>query len=225
MTPSEYEDLVGDHFRKLGYAVEDRPPTNDWGIDLIATKGGERIAVQAKMYGGSPRPVNRAQLMELHGAAAYFDCTQAVLATNGRVLADAAAVAAKLNIEILRLEATARVTRQAKARPADLAGFDQLWERYIVPLAGKTLSRANGKSNKILAVDWAGVDRLTSTGAKQRIKIEIFRLAVDRVLADGHIFRNEINAMYPGRASSGVVLILSQIPGFEYANGELRQRR
>lgn len=98
MTPSEYEALVADRFRQRGYVVEDRPATNDWGVDLIAVKDTERIAIQAKMYGGTPRPVNRAQIMELCGAAAYFDCARAVLATNGRVMADAQEVAEKLGI-------------------------------------------------------------------------------------------------------------------------------
>ena len=92
--PNEYESLVAAHFARLGYEVEDRPASHDWGVDVIAENSDERVAIQAKMYGGSARPVNRAQIMELYGAAAYFDCTRAVLATNGRVMSDAAAVAA-----------------------------------------------------------------------------------------------------------------------------------
>jgi len=228
VTPSEYEALVARHYRKLGYTVEDRPASNDWGIDVIASKGDERIAVQAKMYGGSTRPVNRAQVMELHGAAAYFDCTRAVVATDGRLMSDALAVAAKLGIEILRLPAverrTTRASRSKALGPEPAAEFDRLWEDHIIPLAGMTLQRANGTTNTIVAVDWAGIDRLTSNGNKQHIKIEIFRLAVRRVLEEGRITRDEINALYPGRASSGIVLILSQIPDFEYAEGELRRR-
>lgn len=229
MTPSEYEALVARHFRKLGYDVEDRAASNDWGIDVIASKGDERIAVQAKMYGGSTRSVNRAQIMELHGAAAYFGCTRAVLATDGGVMFDAVAVAAKLGIEILRLPAAQRRTRRAAPSTASeatpSAEFDRLWEHHIMPLAETRIVRSNGSSNTIVAVDWAGLDRVTSNGRAQHIKIEIFRLAVNRVLAEGRISRDEINAMYPGRASSGIVLILSQIPDFEYVDEELRIRR
>jgi len=37
MTPSEYEAAAADRFTQLGYAFEDRPGTNDWGIDLTAS--------------------------------------------------------------------------------------------------------------------------------------------------------------------------------------------
>lgn len=224
MTPSEYEALVAEHFASLGFEVEDRPASNDWGIDVIAVRGAERVAIQVKMYGGTVRPVNRAQVMELHGAAAYFDCTRAVIATDGRIMADAELVAAKLGIEILRVDPYAPRTRRRSPAGAG-AEFDRLWERYIVPLAGRTLTRADGASNEILAVDWSGVTRTTSSGRRQSIKIEIFRLAVGRVLRDGSITRTEINELYPGRASSGIVLILSQIPDFEYFAGTLRRRK
>lgn len=225
MTPSEYEALVADHYVRLGYEVENRPGTNDWGIDVIATKDAERIAVQVKKYGGTTRPVNRAQMMELYGAATFFDCTRAVLATDGRVMADAEQVASKLGIEILRL--SAGLNPSQTSHPGSQAGafFDDLWARYVMPLAGTTLVRSGGTSNTIVAVDWAGVERVTSNGRRQRIKIEIFRYAVNRMQLDGRVARAEINAMYPGRASSGVILILSQIPDFEYAGGELRRRR
>lgn len=224
MTPSEYEALVADRFRQLGYGVEDRSPTNDWGVDLIAVKDTERIAIQAKMYGGTPRPVNRAQIMELYGSAAYFNCVRCVLATNGRVMVDAQAVAEKLGIEILMIPAVADRISATIPRPDTNAAFDRLWQEHVMPLVGTTLTRSDGTSNTILAVDWAGVDRITSGGNRQRIKIEIFRFAVDAVLADGRVTRDEINAMYPGRASSGIVLVLAQIPDFEYADGELRRR-
>lgn len=223
MTPSEYEALVAEHYVGQGFTVDDRPATNDWGIDIIATKGAERVGVQVKMYGGTARPVNRAQVMELFGAAAYFDCTRAVIATDGRVMSDAEAVAKKLSIEILRIDSRGASwsRRPDESKKSD---FDRLWELHIMPLAGRTLSRTNGDSNTILTVDWSGVERITSNGARQRIKIEIFRLAVQRVLAEGSISRDEISAHYPGRASSGIVLILAQIPDFEYASGILRKR-
>jgi Holliday junction resolvase-like predicted endonuclease len=229
--PDEYESVVAAHFASLGYRVEDRPASPDWGVDVIAENSSERVAVQAKMYGGSARPVNRAQIMELYGVAAYFDCTRAVLATNGRVMTDAAAVAAKLGIEVLRIEAResgGRVRTQrplASAQPSESGeSFDGLWRTYIIPLVGTKLRRADGTANQIVAVDWAGLDRITSSGRAQHIKIEIFRFAIDKVLTQGRVTRDEINALYPGRASSGIVLILSQIPAFKYVDGELRRR-
>jgi restriction system protein len=98
-----------------------------------------------------------------------------------------------------------------------------------VPLAGTTLTRTNGTANEILRVDDGGIERRSSNGRTQRIEIEIFRWAIERLLRGATVTRDEINVRYPGRASSGIMLILSQIPLFEsVAVGRkqaLRQRR
>lgn len=232
MTPSEFEELVAGDFRHRGYEVENRPDMGDWGVDLIAVNGAERVAVQVKMYGGTARPVNRAMVMELFGAAAYFECTAAAIATDGRVMADARDVARKLDIAVLEFgeggPSTAR-TRDEVSKAADGSPltFESVWTTYIAPLQGQTLVRPHGETNQIVKVDWSGIERITSTGRRQHIKIEIFRLVVNRVLLCGAITRGQINEMYPGRASSGIALILAQVPIFEYGGrpAALRLRR
>jgi len=165
------------------------------------------------MYGATTRRVNREQVMQLHGAAAWFDCTGAVIATDGDLMPDAEAVAAKLRIGVLRLPATAPAPPGPRTG-RDPMDFPWVWERHVMPLAGRTLVRADGSRNVIVAVDWAGVTRLTSNGNEQRIRIEVFRLAIERVLAGEPVSRDWINQMYPGRASSGIMLILAQVPIF-----------
>ncbi len=97
-------------------------------------------------------------------------------------------------------------------------------ERHVMPLAGVTLTRPDGSSNTIVKVDWSGVERVTSNGERGRIKIEIFKWAVDRILRNGSVTRTEINDEYQGRASSGVVLILAQVPLFELSDQPLTLR-
>ena len=109
MKPYEFEQLVCDHYRQKGYRVQTTSASNDYGIDVFAEKG-EKIAVQVKMYGGSTRKVNRQTMMELYGAAAYFDCTKAVLATDGEVLTDAKEVAHKLGIDILFIQPDRKIS-------------------------------------------------------------------------------------------------------------------
>ena len=96
--------------------------------------------------------------------------------------------------------------------------FEQIWENHIVPLQGKTLTRNNGETNQILKADWSGVERLTSNGNKGKIKIEIFKQAINKLLTDGFITRDYINQNYVGRASSGIILVLSQVPYFKLTN-------
>ncbi len=83
MTPEEYEKYVASLYQARGYKTIVTPLSGDWGIDVIATKGTEKIAIQAKMYGRTHRKVNRSNIMELYGAMAFQDCTKAVLATDG----------------------------------------------------------------------------------------------------------------------------------------------
>lgn len=225
MKPSEYEQWVCEHYRKQGYRAVKTPDSGDYGVDVFAEKGKEKIAIQVKKYGDSTRKINRAAVMELYGAMTYFDCTNAAIVTDGEFLPDAVEVAQKLKIKMVILpetisEKSVGNVQPEKRKPSSAAhkqmGFDDIWEKYIMPLKGKSLCRENGKMNKILNVDWAGITRITSNGRESRIKIEIFKWAVHQLLEKGEVSRDEINQNYMGRASSGVVLILSQVPFFQF---------
>lgn len=213
MRPDQYERVVALYFEDKGFETELSPYTNDYGVDVFARKGPTRVAIQAKMYGGTSRKINRQMIMELHGAKDYFDCDCAVIATNGDVIDNALDVARKLKIEIIHVPAEHDAERPPEPQPED--SFESIWERHVMPLEGKTLYRNTGGSNKIVKVDWSGVERVTSNGKKQKIKIEIFRWTVNHLLENGWITRTEINEEYKERASSGVVLILSNTPLFE----------
>jgi hypothetical protein len=213
MRPDEYEHIVAEYFEEKGYETKVSQYSNDYGVDVFATKGKTKIAIQAKMFGNSSRPINRQMVMELHGAKDYFDCTKAILATDGRIIENAKEVADKLNIEILHIPA---VKTSSKTKPVKKEiSFESIWEQHIMPLEGKTILRSDGKSNKILKVDWAGIERLTSNGRPQKIKIEIFKQTIQHLLSFGSITRTYINEDYSGRASSGIILILSNTPLFE----------
>lgn len=227
MTPEQFEHYVADIYKGNGYKTTVSPLSNDWGIDVIATKDDDKIGIQAKMYGGSNRKVNRRMIMELYGAAAFQECTGAVLATNGEVLPDAKEVAEKLGIKILwisnfdqvpEISSTQKSNNEIQCVSHDEAvcypTFDEVWAKYIMPLEGKTVS--NGKLiNTLISVTWAGVKRRTSTGSTSKIDIEGFKLAYDELKRKGEITRDYINQQVDKRCSSGIVLILSQIPFIE----------
>lgn len=215
MNPRQFEELVCEHFQQQGYKTELTTYSNDYGIDGFATKGKEKIAIQSKMYGHTTRKINRQMVMELHGAKDFFDCTNAVIATDGVLLSDALTVAEKLKIEIIYFNQFLSNQAKSKTKNSYEKNFEQIWENYIVPLQGKTLTRNNGETNQILKADWSGVERLTSNGNKGKIKIEIFKQAVNKLLTDGSITRDYINQNYVGRASSGIILVLSQVPFFK----------
>ncbi len=231
VTPLVYEEMVAAHFRQQGYSVELTPRSNDYGVDAFACKENQKLALQAKMYGGA-RKVNRDMVMQLHGAKDYFDCTEAVIITDGEVTQSARQVAEKLGIKILSfpverplplsdLRPPIRAPKSAESCRT-VPTFDEVWEWYIMPLAGRTLVGPSGNANSLLTVDWSGVTRLTSSDRPQFIRIEVFRQAVARLVERGCVTRDEINEDYAKRASSGVVLILSQVPLFEHLSGPSR---
>lgn len=213
MRPDEYEHIVAEHFESKGFKTKVSQYSNDYGVDVFATKGKIKIAIQAKMFGNSTRPINRQMIMELHGAKDYFDCTKAVMATNGRVIDNALEVAEKLKIEILEIPAIKTNFNSKPQKPN--RKFETIWEKYVMPLEGKTIKRADGKTNKIVSVDWSGIKRVTSNGKEQKIKIEIFKKTINYLLENGSITRKYINDEYQYRASSGIVLILGNTSQFE----------
>lgn len=218
MRPDEYEHIVAEYFEQRGYKTNVSQYSNDYGVDVFATKGKTKIAIQAKMFGNSTRPINRQMVMELHGAKDYFDCTKAIIATDGRIIDNAREVADKLNIDILIIPAIKSNYNSKDITKKQGGDFETIWEKEIMPLEGKTIKRNNGESNTILKVDWAGIERLTSNGKKQKIKIEIFKKTINYLLKFGNITRQYINEEYKDRASSGIILILSNTSLFELTN-------
>jgi Holliday junction resolvase-like predicted endonuclease len=194
MNPKQYEELVCQHFRNKGYEAKTTSYRNDYGVDVFATKGKEKIAIQAKMYSSGTRKINRQMVMELHGAKDYFDCTKAIIATDGVLLSDALEVANKLKIEVLNIPGSLPLTSNKKTN--NNRSFEDIWEKYIIPLQGKTLAKETAETNQILKVNWSEVERLTSNGKKGKIKIEIFKQAINKLLTEGSITRDYINQNY-----------------------------
>ena len=118
-----------------------------------------------------------------------------------------------MKIEILDIPA---IKTNFKSKTQKGSGnFEIIWEEFVMPLEGKTIKRADGKTNKILTVDWSGIKRLTSNGKEQKIKIEIFKKTINHLLKNGSITRKQINDEYQYRASSGIILILGSTSKFE----------
>lgn len=211
MTPEQYEKFIAAYFEKQGYKAEVTPSTNDYGVDIFLEKNSEKIAVQAKMFGNTSRVINRKMVMEFYGAKDYFDCDKGIFVTDGKILANAEEVAEKLGIDIQFIPSGGAIPHGNQK----LSKFEEVWKEYIMPLEGKTLKRDNGKSNEIVKVDWGGIERITSNGNRRSIPIEIFKQTINYIFTHGSITRKQINKEYPGRASSGITLILSHVPIFK----------
>lgn len=221
MTPRKFEELVAEYYQSMGYTTETTPYSDDYGVDVIAQKGEERIAIQAKMYGNSARKVNRQTVMQLFGAMTYRQCNKAVIATDGTCMPDAIEVAHQLGIEIQYFDSAMKhiesnnESQNDKKQPEAnsskaVISFDEMWEKYVMPLSGKTIEN-DGLRNRIISVDWGGLKRSSSNGNTSRISIEDFKIAYDLLLKNGSVERATIN-QFANRCSSAIVLVFSQVP-------------
>ncbi|PYL15426.1 MAG: hypothetical protein DMF46_06090 [Verrucomicrobia bacterium] len=102
----QFEDLVGEAYRRQGYAVKEILGGTDDGVDLILTRNGETTLVQCKRWRGLPVPVGIARL--LYG-----------------VLMDRKAAAAKL---VATSQFTPEAIGFAKGRPIELIDAEALLE-------------------------------------------------------------------------------------------------
>lgn len=76
----DYERYVADLLRREGYRdIQLTARTGDYGVDLLATRGRNRYAVQCKYYTGA---VGGAAVQEAVAGMAYYGCERALVVTN-----------------------------------------------------------------------------------------------------------------------------------------------
>ena len=76
----EFEQELGEVFKRLGYVVQSTPSTGDQGIDLILRKDGKTTIVQCKGY---QSPVGPSVARELFGSLVASKADNAILACTG----------------------------------------------------------------------------------------------------------------------------------------------
>ncbi|MBQ7165080.1 MAG: restriction endonuclease, partial [Clostridia bacterium] len=93
MNGSEFEKFIADLFCKMGYDAKATQVSGDFGVDIIAKKSLETIAIQAKCYS---QPVGVHAIMEVVGGAKKYGADKCMVITNN-VFTDAAVSLAKTN--------------------------------------------------------------------------------------------------------------------------------
>lgn len=96
----DFEQLVGEAFRRQGYAVEENGLGGaDGGIDLILRRDGKRVLVQCKQWRRQKVPVNVAR--EMYGLLAHHGADEVCIATLGGFTPDAARFVVDKPIELI----------------------------------------------------------------------------------------------------------------------------
>ncbi|PPD49859.1 MAG: hypothetical protein CTY13_02610 [Methylobacter sp.] len=79
MNGVEFEELLAELFFKMGYESETTKATGDQGIDVIASKNGNRIGIQAKCYSSS---VGNSAIQEAVAGKNHYRLDKAIVVTN-----------------------------------------------------------------------------------------------------------------------------------------------
>ena len=114
MSGIEFEQYVAAVLQGLGYTgVTFTKTTGDFGVDLIATKGTGKIAVQCKRQAA---PVGIAAIQQVVAGAAMYHCTATMVATNRLFTPAAQKLAAKHRVELVDRVRLERLVLSARPR-------------------------------------------------------------------------------------------------------------
>ncbi len=94
----EFETYIARILKQFGFEVSGTPATGDQGADLIATRDGKRIIIQAKRYEGA---VGNKAVQEVTGAVSYYGGDEGWVITNSTFTPSAKALAQKANVRLI----------------------------------------------------------------------------------------------------------------------------
>jgi restriction system protein len=118
MSWQEFEALVGEAFRRKGYAVSETGGGGaDGGIDLVLKRGGETMLVQCKQW--KAYKVGVTTVRELYGVMAAKGASGGYVVTSGVFTNDARAFAVGRNIELVDGEALHALIRGVSVPTSD----------------------------------------------------------------------------------------------------------
>ncbi len=147
MSWQDFELLVGEAYRRQGYAVEETGGGGaDSGIDLILRKNDETTLVQCKQW--KTYKVGVKIIRELYGVMAAEKAHRGVIATCGRFTRDAVAFAEGKPLELLDGSALWHLVERVKEEQATPTSYDDAAtasnirdtrDKLICPKCGSTL--------------------------------------------------------------------------------------
>jgi HJR/Mrr/RecB family endonuclease len=101
MEGQEFELFLFRLFKDLGYTAELTSTTGDQGVDLIISRGMNKVAVQAKRYQGN---VSNSAVQEVHAGKTVYSCDEAWVVTNSNFTSSAKSLAKSLNVKLINRE-------------------------------------------------------------------------------------------------------------------------
>lgn len=104
MTGVEFENYVEALLRRDGYKTETTATSGDYGVDLVAIKDGQRIAIQCKRY---TRSLDQTSVREVYAGMTKYKCSLGVVITNRHFTKHAIDLASSTNCILIDRESLA----------------------------------------------------------------------------------------------------------------------
>jgi len=93
----KFEEFLKKLFEKMDYSVELTQDSNDYGADLILSKSGERISVQAKRWREN---VGRKAVQEVYSSIAHWKTQRGIVVCSSDFTNNAIILAQSCNVEL-----------------------------------------------------------------------------------------------------------------------------
>lgn len=146
MSGSVFEELLMEHFKKLGYKVNMTAKTADYGADLILEKADERIVVQAKRW---KQNVGVSAIQQVVGAINHYQANRGMVISNSYFTPNAERLARSNHIELWDRNKLVDFLSKARGRQLseEVTGRSQT-EEQICQRCGSKLILRNGRRGR-----------------------------------------------------------------------------
>jgi restriction system protein len=114
MTGAEFESYVSRLLQARGYSTTITRHTGDQGVDILASRNGERVAVQCKRY--AKRVSNKA-VQEVTAGRIHYKCASAMVVTNSFYTEGARTLAKSTGCELVDRDTLTNWILQFQAKP------------------------------------------------------------------------------------------------------------
>ena len=105
INPTGFEEYVAKLLDHRGYKTKVVGQAGDMGVDVVASKGGEKYAIQVKRYSS---PVSRTAVSDAVAGQAYHGCNAAMVVTNNYFTKGAWALAQSTNCQLVDRDTLAK---------------------------------------------------------------------------------------------------------------------
>lgn len=138
MSWREFEQLVGEHFRRQGFGVEENGGSGaDGGVDLVLSRGSDRYFVQCKQW--KARQVGVQIIRELYGVMAAQGAAGGYVVTSGVFTDEARRFAEGREVKLIGGDQLFGMIRDAQSAPAPSRGNREGSAAPACPQCGSTM--------------------------------------------------------------------------------------